>query len=460
VFAHHEGGEGLWHVSQDGGTPAKLTTVDAAKGEFSHRLPHVLPGGVAVLFTIQKTSARFEDAVIAARSLVTGDQTVLVEGAADARYAPSGYLVYARMGALMAQRFDIARLAVTSGPVGVLGDVMHDVNNTLRVGNSGAAQFSLSASGTLAYVAGGVTRERIQTVVWIDRRGNVEPIPMRPGSYFFPQLSPDDTQILLRGRSIYDIRRGTLSTLANLNAQSTLGGGIWHPDGQRLMNMSVDGSLWWFRADGRGAPEKLPTTERGAPLSWSPDGKTLAYLKDAESTGNEIWLLSLADGDRPAVARRFVSGRIQFGRAEFSADGRYLAYESEASGRTEVYVQPLAESGRVVTISANGGSQPAWAGNGRELFYREDGPDGSLRIMVVDVTLGDNFTAGRPRVLFQLPSTEYLSGASPLRAYDVTRDGSRFVMARQGEDTAEPPITHVVIVQNWLDDLKRVAATK
>ena len=216
VFGHHENSEGLWHVSEDGGTPERLTTVDTAKGEFSHRLPHMLPGGEAVLFTIQKASRSFDDAVVVARSLATGAQNVLIEGAADARYVPSGHLVYPRMGALLAQRFDVARLAVTGGPIGVLDDVMHDVNNPLRVGSSGAAQFSVSSSGSLTYLAGGITPERSRSVVWIDRRGTVERVPLRPGGHFFPLLSPDDTQILLRGRDIYDTARGTLSTLASL----------------------------------------------------------------------------------------------------------------------------------------------------------------------------------------------------------------------------------------------------
>jgi eukaryotic-like serine/threonine-protein kinase len=461
VFAHHEDGDGLWHVAEDGGTPEKLTTVDAAKGEFSHRLPYVLPGGDAILFTIQKAVASFDNAVVAVRSLVTGDQTVLVEGAADARYVPSGHLVYARMGTLMAQRFDLARLTVTGGPIGVLDDVMHDVNNTLRVGNSGAAQFTISSSGPLAYVAGGITPERIRTVVWIDRRGTVERIPLPPGNYFFPLLSPDETQILL-GRTIYDLGRGTLSTLVTLDAPRGAGqAAIWHPDGQRLTaSMATTGNqLWEIPADGSGKPKPLSTTEHGVPMAWSPDAKTLAYLKETAGL-RELWLLSLPGADAKAVARRFISTPLQYGRAQFSPDGRYLAYESSESGRSEVYVQTVSGAGRRVTISGNGGSQPVWARHGRELFYRDEEDDGTVRIMAVDVTLGETFSAGAPRALFAVRSSEYPPGASPRRAYDVTRDGKRFLMVQQGEDSAEPPITQIVIVQSWLEELKRTAPAK
>ena len=122
------------------------------------------------------------------------------------------------------------------------------------------------------------------------------------------------------------------------------------------------------------------------------------------------------------MTRRFEAGRIRFGRAEFSPDNRYLAYESDEGGRTEIYVQPVSEGGRRVTISTNGGSQAAWAGTGRELFYREEGPNDTTRMMVVDVTLGDTFAAGIPRPLFGIRSSASPGGASPIRAYDVTRE--------------------------------------
>ena len=145
----------------------------------------------------------------------------------------------------------------------------------------------------------------------------------------------------------------------------------------------------------------------------------------------------------------------------FSPDGRYLAYESDEGGRTEIYVQPVSEGGGRVTISTDGGSQAAWARNGRELFYREEGgPNRTTRMMVVDVTLEGTFAAGIPRPLFELRSNEYPPGAAPMRAYDVTRDGKRFLMVQQGEDSAEAPITHVVIVQHWLEELKRMAPAK
>ena len=194
-------------------------------------------------------------------------------------------------------------------------------------------------------------------------------------------------------------------------------------------------------------------------MSWSPDGKTLAYLKDSDDpAGSEIWLLSLPDGDTTAVARRLVPGPVGNGRAQFSPDGRYLAYESRQSGRVEVYVQPVSGAGGRVTISSNGGTQPAWTD--RELFYLEPGANGMTRIMAVDVKPGESFSAGVPRELFEVSSADYPGGVAPIRAYDVTRDGARFLMAQVLKASIEAPITQVVIVQNWLDELKRMAPSK
>jgi len=155
IFANHAGG-GLWQVADAGGTPEELTTPDSARGELSHRLPHVLPDGRAVLFTVLRSPGAWDDTQVAVRSLVTGEQTLLAQGAADARYVTSGHIVYARMGTLLAQPFDATRLQVTGKPVGVVQDVMQDVNSRFTIGNSGAAQFSVASNGTLAYLPGGV----------------------------------------------------------------------------------------------------------------------------------------------------------------------------------------------------------------------------------------------------------------------------------------------------------------
>src|SRR6185295_2874802 len=163
VFANIGGG--LWAVSAGGGAPKPLTTVDIKKGEVSHRLPHVLPDSKAVLFTALKASRRWDDAEIIVRSLNTGEQKVLVTGGADARYVPTGHVLYARTGTLMAVPFDLGRLQIAGSPYGIVEDLMQSVNSVNANLDVGAAQFSVSASGSLVYLPGGVVPDLERTLV-------------------------------------------------------------------------------------------------------------------------------------------------------------------------------------------------------------------------------------------------------------------------------------------------------
>ena len=218
IFANHGGG-GLWQVADAGGTPEALTTPDPANGELSHRLPHVLPDGSAVLFTIQRSPGGWDDTQVAVRSLVTGEQKLLVEGAADARYVTSGHVVYARMGTLLAQPFDVARLEITGKPVGVVEDVMQDVNSRFTIGNSGAAQFSVASNGTLAYLPGGVAPEGEYVAVWLDRNGVETEVGVPTRSVASrPRMSPDGRRIAfpsLEGIGIFDVARQSFQLLTS-----------------------------------------------------------------------------------------------------------------------------------------------------------------------------------------------------------------------------------------------------
>ena len=470
IFANHEGG-GLWQVTDAGGTPEMLTTPDAANGELSHSLPHVLTDGNAVLFTVQRSRSGWDDAQVVARSLVTGEQKVLVDGATDARYVASGHLVYARSGTLLSQPFDAARLEVTGKPVGVVDDVMHDVNSPFTLGNSGAAQFSVASNGTLAYLPGGTAPEGAYMPVWVDRSGDEAEvgIPARSAAGR-PRMSPDGRHIAfpaLEGIGIFDVARRSFQLLTSsvwgppaARSAPEFRFVVWHPDGHRVAFSGVDGDLYWMPADGSGDAERLTAGDAVArssrrvqvPTSWSPDGRTLVFTQRVGSD-RDIWTLAL--GDPLPAPRPFVVSPADEPSAEISPDGRYLAYESDQSGRSEIYVQPFPGSGRREPVSTEGGSQPVWARSGRELFYRATGPGRTLRMMVVEVSLGDSFTAGSPRMLWETTGERYPAGTGG-RAYDIAPDGRRFLMIRQ-RDAAQPPITHVVLVQHWLDELKRLA---
>ena len=477
IFANHGGG-GLWHVADAGGTPEALTTPDLAKGELNHRLPHMLPDGSAVLFTLQRSPGGWDDAQVVVRSLVTGEQKLLVEGAADGRYVTSGHLVYARMGTLLAQPFDVTRLAVTGKPVGVAEDVMQDVNSPFTIGNSGTAQFSVASNGTLAYLPGGVAPEGEYVGVWLDRNGAESEVGIPTRSVpSRPRISPNGRRIAFpsqEGIGIFDMERRSFQLLTSsawgppaVSSASEFRFVAWHPDGERVTFTGVDGDLYSLRADGSGEAERLTTSDASArsshrlqvPTSWSPDGRTLVFtqrLGSAASVNRDIWGLTL--GDAAPAARPFLVSTSDEESAELSPDGRYLAYVSNQSGQTEVYVQPFPGPGPREPVSTDGGGQPVWARNGRELFYRAPGPGPMMRMMVVDVKLGDVFTAGTPRVLWEAMGTRYPGGTGG-RTYDVAPDGQRFLMIQQRDSAPQTPLTSVVLVQNWLDELKRLAPT-
>ena len=287
IFANHGGG-GLWQVADAGGTPEVLTTPNPANGELNHRLPHVLPDGNAVLFTIQRSPGGWDDAQVAVRSLVTGEQKLLVNGAADARYVASGHLVYVRMGTLMALPFDVTRLAATGEPVGVVNDVMQDVNSIFTIGNSGTAQFSVGSNGTLAYLTGGVAPEGTYESVWVDRNGVDTEVGVPPRSVAGrPRISPDGQRLAfpsLEGIGMFDVARKSFQLLKSsawgppaIRTAPEFRFVTWHPDGERVTFTGVDGNLYWMPADGSGEAERLTTGDADAqssrriqiPTSWS-----------------------------------------------------------------------------------------------------------------------------------------------------------------------------------------------
>ncbi|MBV8146419.1 MAG: protein kinase, partial [Gammaproteobacteria bacterium] len=220
---------GIWKVAAGGGPPESVAVPDASKGEFGYHLPHVLPGGKALLFTITHENQRFEDAQIAAKSLTTGQQTILTEGT-DARYVSTGDIVFARNGTLLAAPFDAAKLHLTGAPIGVVDEVMQAVYAKNAGLETGAAQFDVSATGSLAYAPGGVFAEEPRSLVWVDRAGAVTPIPLPSRVYWGPRLSPDGQRVAFytRGRDqrvwIADFRNGTSTAVTERGNPSFI---IW-----------------------------------------------------------------------------------------------------------------------------------------------------------------------------------------------------------------------------------------
>jgi Tol biopolymer transport system component len=381
------GPDGLWQVPASGGKPERLTAVDAERGESSHVLPHILPGGSDVLFTVLSRSGRQEDAVVAALSLRSGARRTLLRGGSSAQYLPSGHLVYVQDTDLMAVSFDVASMQVTG--TAFLAQPAVRTNPQYLDGH-----FDVSSDGTLAYIPISVA-DRQRRLVWIDRSGAVRPLsfPLRP--YFHPRLLPGEQGLIVEieetPHNIWygDLRSGALTQLTREGANHRP---VVSPDGLFMVfssDRTVPRSLFLQATDGGGSAEQL----RKAPYphnvtSWSRDGRWLAYAETHPKTHADIWVLPLQGERRP---RPFLNTAFSEQSAVFSPDGRWLAYVSNETGRDEVLVTAFPGPGPRKQVSTGGGETPVFSRDGRQLLYRMGD-----QLMAVDITDG-NAQVGRPR---------------------------------------------------------------
>ena len=337
-------------------------------------LPHVLPGGKALLFTSLTTG--WDTANVLLHSLDTGQRRVLIQGATDARYVNTGHLLYMKLGTLMAVPFDLASLQMTGPPVAMIESVMHGINAPNGNDETGVGQFAISPAGTMVYILGGVGKFLESSFVWVDRKGTAEPLttaPIRP--YLFPRLSPKGDKIVVGIRTgigrgtdlwVYDVVRGAPTRITFDGASNP----VWSPDGTRVaafMNVgSATSGLHTVAADGSGSPEPVMGVDGPqSPASWASGSNGLAVLQ--QGSPSRVWVVAMQGDGKPAP---FLESRFNLFYPEFSPDGRLMAYVSSESGTQEVYVQPYPGPGEKVRVSANGGAEPLWAPNGRELFFR------------------------------------------------------------------------------------------
>ena len=362
---------------------------------------------------------------------------MLVDGGSDARYVPTGHLVY-RVGAtLQAVPFDLDTLEVAGGASTVVEEVA-------PVTRTGGAHFAISASGSLVYLSGGIMNNRL---VWVSRQGVSEPLSAPPAAYGGARISPDEARLAILLEAdiwVYDIARGAMSRLT-FTADNEYP--VWTPDGERIVfgsgRKGAD-QLYWQAADGSGEADQLTTGEFDRhPDAISPDGSVLVFDEHDPDNNTDLWVLEM-EGDREL--RPFLRTEFHERIAKVSPDGRWLAYTSDESGQNEVYVRPFPDGGAKILVSTGGGGNSVWSRDGRELFYRDRD-----QLMAVRVDSGDELTVGAPTLLFE----SSFAGPFLFNYLDVMANGERFLvvesnMRGRGE-------VHVVL--NWFEELERLVPT-
>ena len=446
---------GIVRIRESGGEIEAVTKLDVASGERSHRFASLLPGADALIYTVGFEGIdNYDDARIDLWDLKTGAKKTIVQGGTAAVYSPSGHIVYARAGKLMAVPFDLRRRDVTGTAFAVQDGVMMSRN-------TGAAHYTLSKRGDLAYVPGPAEGGR-RTLVWVDRSGKADPLPLPSRSYLYPRISPDGRTLAVEIEGpnhdfyFYDFARTVLSKVTTDGLSHDP---VWSPDGARLAFRSWQAggmTLWSMRSDRSGVPERLdPAGTRQSPVSFSPDGQFLAFDQKDPETRDDAWVLPLQGNKTPqAVAHT----RFGEGSMKFSPDGRWVAYSSDESDRPEIYVQAFPGPGPKVQVSNAGGTDPVWRRSGGELFYRNDN-----KMMVVSVVTSPVFKASAPRQLWE-GMYSHGTGAScgmpgvSSSNYDVTADGQRFLMVRDEDESAFS--TKIVVVLNWMEQVKAIERTR
>ena len=431
-------GAGPARVSSAGGPVESLTAADKAEGGYGHAWPQWLPDGRHVLFSIWRAEEklRYEAAVL---SLDTGTwSVVLEEHASGARYVESGHLLYTYSPGsdLFSIPFDLDELEVYGAPVPIL-EVYY---------RNGHSPFAVSQTGTLAFNPEDPAK---RILVWVDRDGRETPLVTEQGQYDYPRISPDGSRVVFedaRQLWVMDLDRGTRTRMTSKAFNSYP---VWTPDGESIIFSSNRATTWNIYSKsirGTDAPEPVAQGEYSlVPHSMSFHGN-MAASGENPGTGLDIWTVQLGEEPHPFVVSPFSETQPQI-----SPDGRFLAYVSDDSGRSQVYVQPYPPTGDRWPISTERGTEPLWSPDGTELFYRHGNT-----VLAVDIGAASSFEPGIPRTLFDgnylFPAT-----SSDAREYDISRDGKRFLMVRR-ESSSIP--THINVVLNWLDELERLVPTK
>jgi Tol biopolymer transport system component len=442
---------GLARVVSSGGVAEVLMRPDPERGESSYLWPRLLPGGDDLLFVINPAnSPSFNDARIAMQPLNgKGERSVLDARGSFPFYTATGHLVFFSNGSARAAPFDLGQRALTGPPVPV-------VDGVSVAPHTGAVQAAISDTGTLAYAEVGDQVPR-SSLVAVDASGRAQPLTeMLPIYIGELSLSADGQRVAVRAAKanddihVFDLTRGSLTRFTDQGGDEQTP--VWTPDATRIAYSSQRGgtlTMFWKDAGGNGVPEPIIAAEalQRRPSSFSPDGTVLAYSEIHAESGSDLWTVRL-DGATPRRPEMFLRTSFDEELALFSPDGRWVAFRSNESGRTEVYIAGFPGAAAKRQVSIGGGDQPQWARDGRQLFYLDAG-----RMMSVDVNTKSGLQVGKPRMLFErVPSASAFDSGQWGQTYAVLPDGKGFLFV---SNAIQPEVRELKVVLNWFEDLKR-----
>jgi eukaryotic-like serine/threonine-protein kinase len=446
--------KGILRVSASG----KSETVVAVKPNEVVYGPQLLPGGDTLLFTSSAgmNPLAWDRALIVAQSLKTGERKVLIEGGSDARFVPTGHIVYAVGSTLLAVPFDVKRLQTTGDSATVIEGVTRA--RVFPGGATAAAEFGTSNTGSMIYVPGETAAglRTDVTLALVDRNGARKPLNIPPGPYNQPRISPNSKQLVLnteygeeRVVQIVDVTGAAAPrklTFDGHNHRAT-----WSPDGELVVFTSDregDNGLFSQRADGNGPAERLLKAEPGVTLqseNWSSHGNMIIY-SSSRAAFRTLWMLSPGDKNPKPLITTYSTN------SSLSPDGRWIAYTASESGGNEVYVQPFPPNGSKFQVS-DGGRSPLWSPDGKQLFYLRAQGTGTAQIMSVDVQTQPSFVVVKTTPL----PIEGIIGETGPRGYDITSDGKYFLVMipKSRGDAGKPPAPDQInVTLNWFEELK------
>ena len=439
----------LFSVAATGGTPMPLTTLDEKRGERTHRWPFALPGGKTVLFTVGSLSSpdNYDESTIEAVDVATGRRQVVLQGASSARYVATGHLLIARAAALYAVPFDLDSLTTSGTPVQVLQGINGD-------STTGALHLAIAEDGTTAY-APGSSQAGSSRLMWVDRTGAAQALPLPQGLFFDPRLSPDGTRVAVAWQTassgssdiwVSDLARNTFTRLSFSGSSATP---TWSADGRTIYYSYIDptgrkSTIMRTPADGGRDPEPVVVLDNARVYVESIDRDEKWAIVDHTAPGavGDVMKVALTANAKPepVVATQFddLVGAL-------SPNGRWLAYSSAETGRFEVYVRDMSGTNARWQLSTMGGEEPHWSADGREIYYRNES-----RLMSVSV--------GTQAVLAPKAPVLVFDGVHDFRSdtglsFAVDPKGDRFLMIRlSGENTT----SSIVVVLDWFQELRRL----